>query len=281
MNIKNKLIAALALAVFVLPSVSLGQTVSNVALQAQIQVLLAEVQQLQAQLAAQGGGTASCHVFNNNLSIGMTGSEVTALQTALNYDGYIAPGDSSLATNGIFDERTASAVVWFQEKNRSEILDPAGLGNGTGYVGKATRAKLNSLGCTGSNPVTSSSPYQNQSAQITSLTSAQKGWTVSLELMGRNPNWLPGDDNSGPFYIDQNKSLSLSIPSTAKAYACPHSANAATVSTPEGNLELTTPGDLIEPKTNSETSQITNTHPVLYFDISGGSVSAIYQSCTP
>ena len=47
-----------------------------------------------------------------------------------------------------FDENVASVVVEFQEKHASEVLTPAGLKHGTGYVGAATRAKLNKLyGC--------------------------------------------------------------------------------------------------------------------------------------
>ena len=157
MHLKNKLVAAFALAVLVLPGVSLAQisTVPNASLQAQIQALLAQIQVLQAQLAAQGGTATTapvwCYTFNNNLSIGMSGSAVTALQTALQKDG------ESVTVSGTFDDQTAAAVTGFQEKYASAILAPYGLSNGTGYVGAATRSELNSLfGCTGgtTNPIT-------------------------------------------------------------------------------------------------------------------------------
>jgi peptidoglycan hydrolase-like protein with peptidoglycan-binding domain len=149
MNIKNKIITALTLAVLVVPGISMAQTMSVAQLQAEIASLTAQLTQLEAQLATAGGTATWCYTFNNNLSIGMTGNEVTELQTALQKDG------ESVTVNGTFDDQTAAAVTSFQEKYASQILAPYGLNNGTGYAGKGTRAELNSLfGCTGSNPIT-------------------------------------------------------------------------------------------------------------------------------
>jgi hypothetical protein len=149
MNIKNKIVAALTLAVLVAPGISLAQTMSVAQLQTEIQSLTAQLQSLETQLAAAGESTAWCYSFNDNLSIGMSGAAVTALQTALQKDG------ESVTVNGTFNDQTASAVTAFQEKYQSQILAPYGLSYGTGYAGKSTRAELNSLfGCTGSNPVT-------------------------------------------------------------------------------------------------------------------------------
>lgn len=132
-------IAALVMAVvLVLPSISSAQTVAG--LQAQIQALLAQVQALQAQLTQlQGGTTTWCHTFNTNLGVGASGPEVTALQTALQKEGF------SVAISGNYDEQTAAAVTGFQEKYKDEILTPNNLQYGTGYVGPSTRAKLNTL----------------------------------------------------------------------------------------------------------------------------------------
>jgi hypothetical protein len=149
MNIKTKIVTALTLAVLVMPGISMAQTMSVAQLQAEIASLTAQLQSLEAQLAAGGGSTAWCYTFNSNLSIGMTGNAITALQTALQKDG------ESVTVNGTFDDQTASAVTAFQEKYQSQILSPYGLSYGTGYAGKSTRAELNSLfGCTSNNPVT-------------------------------------------------------------------------------------------------------------------------------
>jgi len=110
---------------------------------AEISRLQAQITQLQEQLAEiQGTPAVWCHNFNFNLRIGDSGSEITALQTALQKEGFLTE------ISGEFDEKTASAVVGFQEKYKAEILTPWGLEHGTGYVGKTTKAKLNALyGC--------------------------------------------------------------------------------------------------------------------------------------
>jgi len=83
-----------------------------------------------------------CYTFNNNLNIGSSGSDVANLTTVLSKEGLLEEKNSN------FDESVASAVTGFQEKYRDEILTPVGLRHGTGFVGKATRAKLNQLyGC--------------------------------------------------------------------------------------------------------------------------------------
>ncbi len=130
-------------AVFVVPGISLAQTQSVASMQEELQQLLAEVNALEAQIAAQGVSAPSwCYTFDANLSIGMSGTAVTALQTALQKDG------ESVAANGTFDDQTAAAVTSFQEKYARAILAPYNLSNGTGYAGKSTRAELNSLfGC--------------------------------------------------------------------------------------------------------------------------------------
>jgi hypothetical protein len=115
-----------------------------------VEQLKAMIQQLQVQIAqlyeqlnrAQGQSQSWCYNFNKDLRIGESGSDVRALQTALQKEGF------SIQISGNFDEITASAVVGFQEKYSSEILKPFGLSRGTGFVGKSTRAKLNNLyGC--------------------------------------------------------------------------------------------------------------------------------------
>ncbi len=84
-----------------------------------------------------------CHNFNVNLGVGNSDEDVCALRAAIQKEGF-----ETEDTACKFDEELASAVSGFQQKYVDEILRPSGLRYGTGYVGKATRAKLNKLyGC--------------------------------------------------------------------------------------------------------------------------------------
>ena len=82
-----------------------------------------------------------CYDFTTSLKMGMKGIAVRHLQYFLIKEGFDVPQQEF----GAFDNATFSAVSAFQQKYASEILVPAGLTQGNGYVGKGTRAKLNSL----------------------------------------------------------------------------------------------------------------------------------------
>jgi hypothetical protein len=112
---------------------------------------ISEIESLLNQLRNQLGGvinpvseTVSCSIFDQNLSFGlMNNNRVKCLQEFLKNQGTdIYP--EGLVT-GNFLSMTKQAVVRFQEKFASAILNPLGLINGTGYVGLGTRNKINEL----------------------------------------------------------------------------------------------------------------------------------------
>lgn len=132
-----------------------AKAMTTAEIQALIQSLQQQILQLQKQLAEKTEEPAAwCHDFNKNLKFGDgTGEaaakedEVRNLQVALEKDGFEVNDDEQKG-GASFEESTASAVVGFQQKYKDEVLTPWGLKNGTGYVGKSTRAKLNKLyGC--------------------------------------------------------------------------------------------------------------------------------------
>ena len=112
----------------------------------QIESLKKRIAELQAELALMLGdqGGISCGSFAKDLFFGMKEDDgVRCLQEFLRSKepGLYPEG----LVSGNFFTRTQAAVIRFQEKYRSEILTPAGLTRGTGYVGALTRKKLNLL----------------------------------------------------------------------------------------------------------------------------------------
>ena len=76
-----------------------------------------------------------------NLSAGSSGDDVTALQQLLLNEGVYPEG----LITGRFGPLTKQAVIRFQEKYADEILTPAGLPSGNGFVGPSTRKKIDEL----------------------------------------------------------------------------------------------------------------------------------------
>ena len=88
--------------------------------------------------------SSTCSRFGNNLYYGLRNiSEVRCLQEFLKQQGPTIYPEGLVTGN--FLSLTKSAAIRFQEKYASEILNPLGLSKGTGYVGSATRAKINQL----------------------------------------------------------------------------------------------------------------------------------------
>lgn len=86
----------------------------------------------------------SCRIFNNNLFYGMTNnSEVSCLQKFLKDQGLEIYPEGLITGN--FLGLTKIAVIRFQEKYAAEILFPLGLEAGTGFIGSATRVKINEM----------------------------------------------------------------------------------------------------------------------------------------
>jgi hypothetical protein len=106
-------------------------------LNAQINSLLAMIAQLQAKLGQSGSttGAGASVTFTKDLTIGSTGSEVTALQQWLASKGYLTmPAGAAF---GYFGNLTKLALAKYQAE--------AGISPAAGYFGPMTRAKVNAM----------------------------------------------------------------------------------------------------------------------------------------
>ncbi len=145
------IVTSLVIAALIIPGGTQALTAAE--LQVQIDALLAQLSTLQSQLTAlqTPGAVSGCTItsFSRNLKQGMTGDDVKCLQVILN-----SAADTKVAASGAgspgnettyFGALTKAAVVKFQVKYASEVLTPLGLTAGTGFVGSATRTKLNTM----------------------------------------------------------------------------------------------------------------------------------------
>lgn len=143
-------VAVALLVVFFMFDRTSAQSVAE--LEETIRELAARTATLQAQLisltegATQASNTTETLSLARNLSIGSVGIDVKELQMHLNQDlrtqvasfGSGSPGNET----EYFGALTAAAVSKYQELYRDDILVPAGLVSGSGYVGPLTRAHL-------------------------------------------------------------------------------------------------------------------------------------------
>lgn len=111
-------------------------------------------------------------IFLSNLSLGESSPAVLSLQKFLNSDSDTRLADTGPGSPGMetdyFGSLTKNAVIRFQEKYKNEVLAPAGLSYGTGYVGAMTIKKINALALSGaaSSVVTNQNTTSSQSSPV-------------------------------------------------------------------------------------------------------------------
>ncbi len=122
-------------------------------------------------------GAATKLEILRNLTPGSSGEDVKTLQELLLKEGVYPQG----LVTGFFGDLTRQAVIRLQEKYSSEILAPVGLTAGNGFVGPATRKKINELLGVPSGEKTVQAPGQALKAEILrSLTVGSSGEEVKI-----------------------------------------------------------------------------------------------------
>lgn len=141
----------------IIPTVSFDKPISQMSqeeIKAKITEITQDITQLQSQQPTQSTPNPISTIpttfsFQTNFKQGKAGLSVKYLQIILNQDP-----DTQLAKAGVgspgketnyFGPLTEKAVIKFQEKYRDAVLKPWGFTEGTGIVGKTTKAKLNQL----------------------------------------------------------------------------------------------------------------------------------------
>jgi peptidoglycan hydrolase-like protein with peptidoglycan-binding domain len=174
-NVVAKAAAVVAGLGLVFASVAPAASAQSTAdLQAQIAALLAQIQSLQAQL---GTSSSAAVMFNADLTIGSTGSDVTALQNWLIAKGYSIPAGAT----GYFGAQTQAAVAAYQAAN--------GITPAAGYFGPITRAKVNA------SAGTSTGTGTGTGSTGTGSLSGGEGSIDNFKLVGASNTSLDQGDN--------------------------------------------------------------------------------------
>ena len=110
---------------------------------AKLNGLLAAVPTGEKEVTPEISGIPADYKFTIDLQYGQTSDDIRYLQIFLKARGAEIYPEGIVS--GWFGPLTKKAVIRFQEKYASDILTPWDLTEGTGFVGKTTRAKINEI----------------------------------------------------------------------------------------------------------------------------------------
>lgn len=161
-------------------------------------------------------------LITHSLSFGSSGTEVKALQQILNSDSRTQVNASGVGSPGFessyFGDATRAAVIRFQDLYRNELLLPQGLIKGNGFVGAATRRKLNALISAPIATSTATVPNEKLELYYPSTYETTRGGTVELAGSGFNQNGTTvhfGDQFTLVVKAVSSSKLSFVVPSDA------------------------------------------------------------------
>lgn len=132
--------------------------------------------------------------------------------------------------------------------------------------------------------------FTDQPAAVQKIVADGKNWTVSLDLLTRNPDFQPGLND---FFLNQNPKVRVfSITPNTKMYKCDLGAD-DNATTPD---VMVAPYDFMKAMVSSHSSMLAEynrsisekfdykyerQYPTYYFDTEGSVVAAIREQCLP
>jgi chitodextrinase len=268
------------------PSTS-SATLSASAKATLLQSLYAELQTLEAEIAALEAAANHCTLVNltRNLALGSSGTDVTQLQQFL-----VTQGDLTAAPTGYFGTLTQAAVEQFQKANN---ISPVG------SIGPITRAKITALtnSCTtaggGSSTSTTNPPTTPPSRPLPPLSTSTALGTPTTIINytppagggggggssggGSNPPPPPPPNYGSGIFAQFFQNGTLSIPSGSAPSAAPqvnvNSLLSYAIAAVNGNDSMLLPaGVIIQNSTNGSPIDVTTLSTQ---DIASSSVSGI------
>lgn len=162
-------------------------------------------------------------IFNKDLKIGDNSEDVRFLQRILNKNTETQVSPSGAGSSGnesdFFGQLTKNAVIKFQELHESDILHPFGLKFGTGFVGAATRLKLNYLVEKDSENTISVSVNGNSSSQKKTYFSSRSYKVVSESSQSKEK--VANSSNSANSSLAGLETVSVRVYNTSEYQVSP------------------------------------------------------------
>jgi len=109
--------------------------------------------------------------------------------------------------------------------------------------------------------------FKNQPGEIKSIRiQSNNSWILDVDLLSSNPDWLPGVDSSGEYFVNRNPKIrSLNVTSTTKTYNCGPDTTPNVLQDASNFIQVIQKGD----------------YKNRYFDINNTNITAMYEQCLP
>jgi hypothetical protein len=194
------------------------------------------------------GESTSCEFLKEYMRYGQENNpvEVTKLQSFLR----AFEGELTLEVNSVFDQATDRAVRRFQDKYKSEVLDPWALPTNTGYVYYTTQKKINEIYCARQFPLNNAQVSEIADFRTLMLSVAERGVSGSNDSIDR-----VNDSQTGIGSVTESGSVAgaNTVNGSAEVLSVTNGMSGATEVAPGEQTERIKISDLIEAAKNAKT----------------------------